>query len=219
MRRSVQLLFPLLLVSLLCSGCGTSNSPTDDGGSPAGAASQPAPVAEPTVRVVEAKDLAWDAQRAIPGRDGGRVEVSPPKDWEIPPASEKYIVWFALEARSPFPRILVTAEPAEGIETVTEENLLEFTKAFEQEIEEIQKANPAVKVIERVMPMVIGGRPCVRYVRLVKSRGNRIQRQILITHVNGRRYTVELLVLGEEPEDLKQFKDTGYAVLAGMKFN
>ena len=79
------------------------------------------------------------------------------------------------------------------------------------------------ELLESVIPMLIGNRPCARYVRQTRFNfkdGNNLrsivaERQVLVTIVAGREITLELHVLSGE---IKQFRDLAYAVLAGMNF-
>lgn len=177
-----------------------------------------------TLRVVaaDALNLADVLADAIPV-EPGKLELSGPADWGLASRSSDYLARFYLDRtrRTRLPRIWITAktisEPA--IETVTEENVIEYATEVAGQL--ANESNQ--ELLEAVIPMLIGNRPCARYVRQTRFKfkdGNNqrsivAERQVLVTMVAGREITVELHVL---PGEIKQFRDLAYAVLAGMNF-
>lgn len=149
----------------------------------------------------------------------GIVEIAPPKQWSAPPRSAEYLMQFsgAVAANNPLPRIRITAESSTfESKNLTNENLTAFVAHVKADLKETGK-DASVK--EKPVAMIIGGRPCVRYVaagalRLGPTRLS-TESQWLVTVVNGKRFNVELQVTkGLIPDSL----DESYAVFAGMRF-
>ena len=212
------------LCLLFLAGC---QSETDQQTSAPQKASKPAakPAAEPlTLRTVseDSLNLAEVLADAIPV-EPGKLELSGPVDWGLAPRSSDYVARFYLDRtrRTRLPRIWITAktisEPT--IETVTEDNVIEYATQVASQL----TSESDQELLESVIPMLIGNRPCARYVRQTRYKfkdGNNLrsivaERQVLMTMVAGREITLELHVL---PGEIKQFRDLAYAVLAGMNF-
>lgn len=212
------------LCVLLLIGCqGESeqqNSPTQKASKPAAK-----PAAKPlTLRVVNADSLklADVLADAIPV-EPGKLEISGPVDWGLAPRSSDYVARFYLDRtrRTRLPRIWITAKTISesAIETVTEENVIEYATNLASQL----ASQSDQELLEPVIPMLIGNRPCARYVRQTRFKfkdGTNVrsivaERQVLVTAVAGREITVELHVL---PSEIKKFRDLAYAVLAGINF-
>ena len=154
--------------------------------------------------------------------DAGRVKVAAPTQWRPRPRSSKYVARFVLDAtrRAPLPMITVTADAAKFDEpqTASEENLTEFLELMFDSLTEDERR----RVLESPKPIVLGDVACVRYV--LRSKPTRFkqlpapkiyEQQILKTLHKGRVYTVTLDVF---ESTLEQFRNTGYAVMAGLQF-
>jgi len=202
-----------MLLVLLCflPGCGGKNN-ADDGGSDdgGGGASQ-----GPVVR--EAKlDLLGDY---LPPIDG-LIEIAPPKEWTIRPRQSPYLVQFSgSSARiNPLPRIRITTELSDfEAGTVDEDNLSSFLAHIESQLEETGREK---YVREPPVAMIIGGRPCVRFVSvgrvtITSTKNLSIETQRLVTVAGGRQYDFDLQVVeGQIPE----YRDQSYAVFGSIKF-
>jgi hypothetical protein len=212
------------LCLLLLAGC---QGETDQQTAAPQKASKPAakPAAKPlTLRTVseDSLNLAEVLGDANPV-ETGKLEIAGPLDWGRAPRSSDYIARFYLDRtrRTRLPRIWITAETISepAIETVTKENVIEYATQVASQL----KSESDQELLEPVIPMLIGSRPCARYVRQTRfpfKDGNNQrsvvgESQVLMTMVAGRQFTVDLHVL---PGDIKQFRDLAYAVLAGMNF-
>lgn len=173
----------------------------------------------PTVSIseiirVDATKLTVDAY--LPPLDDGRIEVASPTGWRPMPRDSKYLVRFYKQDRNSLPRLSVTVEEEAvgGISDATEENITDVVRVLGEEL-----AAKETALVEPVVPMVIGGIPCARYVSNLKLKlaTNTIlaERQTLVVVRGGRRYVIDLLVL---PNRLLQGKDAAYAVCAGLRF-
>ncbi len=203
----------LLLVTV--SGCGQPHvesgpaSPSTSVGSSVAASSVPT-----EIKRVSAGEL--QVGEYLPPLDEGRIEIAPPTAWSPMPRDSKYLIRFFKESRNSLPRIEVTVEedPFSGLTTVTESNLIEFTKAVAANL---QAKNTAV--IEPPIPMIIGATPCARYVSHLKLKIGEgtvvVERQTLAILHAGRLYHINLLTL---PNTLSQSRDAAYAVCAAMRF-
>ena len=155
--------------------------------------------------------------------EAGKLEIASPVNWGWAPRNSQYVARFYRDKtrRTRFPRIWVTVKTLSQptIETVTRDNVMEYAKSIAKQLKEESTA----PLLESVKPMVIGDRPCARYVRKTRFKlkdGNNersivTERQVLQTIVSGRQFTVELHVL---PGEITKFRDLAYAVLAGMNF-
>jgi len=201
----------LCLAALVFSSCGggatsATTSPNDSVGNGNGTSS----VVESPAAPLRRDPLSnLKLGRYLTDLDEGRVDVAGPRDWKWGPRKKDYIVWFYIDGQ--LPRITVKGDPVPDrtIETVTEENIQQFLKEMTTELVDKKKE-------EDLLAMVIGDRPCVRYVSQATMNQSDVDRQILITHVKGRRYTIDLQV---RRGTVQENRDAGYAVLAGMKFH
>lgn len=156
-----------------------------------------------------------------PPLDAARVEIARAKGWKPLPRSAPFLVQYSGSSarNNPLPRIQVTAEASSfGADELTENNLSDFLDLINTELKEQNKEN-SIRASNEPVAMIIGNRPCVRYVLAgllrIGSTELSIDKQVLVTVANGRRYTLELQVLkGEIPKS----RDESYAMMAGMKF-
>lgn len=178
-----------------------------DSAEPAAAAQQ--------IRRVPAEGLP--AGDLLPPLDNGRVEFPTPVGWTPLPRDSKYLVRFFKEDKNGLPRIEITVDEKSygDIDTVSEENVIQFAKGVEDDLKSQGK-----KLLEPVLPMMIGSTACARYVikvELKMPQGSVIaEKQILVVRQNGRTYSIELLVL---PNKLVTDRDAAYALCAGAKFS
>ena len=156
--------------------------------------------------------IQFEKDQIVSNLDDQRLDVKPPKGWSLGPRQEKYLVWFRVNKAAQVPRLLVSLEePSEGFENVNEKNVVAFAKAIQKEVD-----NEKVKLIEKdVLPIIAGDQPCARYVVGGKLGGASVDRQVLITQANGRRYRVELQ---SYTDSFKEHRDAGYSVMAGLTF-
>lgn len=146
----------------------------------------------------------------LPPLDHGRLEIAPPKDWDISPRSAQYLVRFQSDPNNPYPTILVTASDCDRFKNVTPENIEDFAKFVAAELE-TAGARTAVKMGK------IGNLIGVIYTKRAKikgSFGNIIDRRFFDTVVNGRRYRFELQAA---PETIGLAEPYFFASVAGTK--
>jgi hypothetical protein len=153
----------------------------------------------------------------LPPLDSARIEIPTPSGWSPLPRDSKYLVRFYKDDKNGLPRIEIIAEDKSyaGLETATEQNVGELARSVAKELEGQGK-----KLLEPVLPMVIGSTPCARYVLNVELKLPQssivAERQTLIVLRDKRVYTIQLLVL---PKRLLADRDAAYAVCAGLKFD
>ena len=212
------------LCLLLLTGCQSETEQSDSSTQKGSKPPEESPAKPLTLRTVTADSLRLTEvlADAIPV-EPGKLEVSGPVDWGLAPRSSDYIARFYLDRtrRTRLPRIWLTAKtiPEPAIATVTKENVVEYATNVAKQL----ASESDQELLEPVIPMLIGNRPCARYVRKTRFKfkdGNNVrsivaERQILVTMVAGREFTVDLHIL---PGEIKQFRDLAYAVLAGIKF-
>lgn len=145
--------------------------------------------------------------------DEGRLEIAPPDTWHVPPRNSKWLARFQLEPGSPFPMIFVTAENSETLFHVTKDNVNELVEQVRKEL----RADPDTKrLAEGVQPATIGSFRGVLYRRWGKSSGWVMERWMLETVANGRRYTFELRCREGSAD---AFRPHLFAVASGLKFS
>ena len=199
----------ILTACLLALGCGgAETNSTDQSGTGAttpgnGGAAAPPADAQPVSVARESLELG----EYLPPLDDGRIELAEPAKWKRFPRSNDFVARFYLENSTSLPRILVTAEPSTLPDT-TAENLSELLKQVHSELADSQS------VLESPLPMIIGGRPFVRYVTKVAFRMQGAERQMLTTVVGGRRYKIDLQL---KTRTINDFKAAGYAVGASLR--
>ncbi|MDZ7618665.1 MAG: hypothetical protein U1E05_16805 [Patescibacteria group bacterium] len=144
--------------------------------------------------------------------DDGRLEIAPPEKWHVPPRSSKWLARFQADPGSPYPMIFVTAENSDDLFHVTKDNVNELVSQIRKELQ----ADPDTKRLAAgVQAVAIGGFRGVLYQRWGKASNWVMERWMLETVANGRRYTVELRSR-EGSADV--FRPHLFAVAAGMKF-
>jgi hypothetical protein len=202
----------LLLVSLLLlmvAGCGTSADQ---------ATATSAPPVEEGIKRRSAEDLPAVAEY-LPPLDDGRIEIAGPAGWIQLPGTSKQLVAFAPDKTKAYPRVQVTAadSPLPVLGDLTEENADDFVTVFDEPYRKKRKSLP-----ETARPIVLGGTPFIRQVRLVSINKKQLVLQWLGTVQKGRLYAVELFceVDPARPEDyatpLTQSRDYAYAVAAHL---
>ena len=156
-----------------------------------GPADGPAPARSGTaakVLRIDAKSLPKLASPIAPV-DEGRLEVAPPADWHVPPRSRRWLARFQADPGSPYPMIFVTVEDSDSVFHVTRENLDEFAAQVRKELQ----ADPDTKrLVAGLQPVVIGNFRGTLYRRWGKSGPRVMERWMLETVANGRRYVFEL---------------------------
>jgi hypothetical protein len=152
--------------------------------------------------------------------DEGRVKIAPLMGWQLPSRSKDYLVCLKQSQAVALPRITVTVEEAslDDLQTVDEDNLDQLSRFVLDGMPEGDRK----RIIEPIKPLVLGDTPCIRYVirskptRFKKSAPARTyERQVLKTLQKGRLYTVTLDVF---ESTIKDYRDAGYAVMAGLQF-
>lgn len=149
--------------------------------------------------------------------DDGRVRVAGPDSWRPQPRSQEYLAMFLKDPKDKFPRILVTCEAGDpvGLDTLTEENVEAYASTLAAQFDEDQRK------IQEIRPMILGDRPCVRYVIFGKTTLHKVETQHLVTIVGGRIYQVDLTAYRQTTEaepPIKEYRDHAYAVMAGLDF-
>ena len=196
------------LALLALTGCGTG---TDLASAP------PAPPEEGIKRRL-AEDLPAVGAH-LPPLDDGRVELAGPEGWIQLPVAGKQLATFAPDKARAYPRIQVTADdsPLPVLGDLTEENAGQFVTVWDEPYRKKRRSLP-----ESARPIILGGTPYIRQVRLVSIDKKQLVLQWLATVQNGRMYTVELFcqVNPESPEDyatpLTEARDYAYAVAAHL---
>ena len=200
----------LLALALACfAGCGGGEEESSNGGG--GKEEEVTPMDEG----VQKRDPSKLPKLGdyLPPLAGG-VEVAPPDGWSPLARDSKYLARFYHKERTSLPRIeiTVTDSPVQFTD-VAPENVAEFAAAMKPESTKNKR-----NVIEPCIPMIFGDSAWSRHVRLAKYKSEKVQVQSLQTVRKGKLYTIDLIIEGEEPENMKEYKDYGYAVAAGMKF-
>lgn len=209
---------PLLCAVCLGSwiGCGGDSAST-----PAPAV---APATETTTSAPAVAPVATEATRQIPAAglpigdylpplDGGQVELPTPTGWTPLPRDSKYVVRFFKDDPNGLPRleVLVEDKVLGGLSEVSANNVASFAQAVAADL-------AGKKLVEPVIPIVIGSTAGARYVMKVELRmsiGNIVaERQTVLIPQGGRLYTVHLLVL---PNKLLADRDAAYAIVAGWR--
>lgn len=171
----------------------------------------PSPAGTPGARQIDTKNLPRLGDPMAP-LDEGRLEVAPPENWHVPPRRPRWLARFQADSGSPYPVIFVTAEDADAVLHVTRDNLGEFAAAVRNEL----LADPGTqRLAADLQPVVVGGFRGTLYRRWGKSDGRVMERWMLETAANGRRYTLEL----RSREGLAdEYLPHLYAVASGLQF-
>jgi len=204
-------------IAALCAiaamtGCGGG---TGDKGSPAAGAPD---AAEGGIRERSAEDLPA-VSAYLPPFDDGKVEIAGPEGWIQLPGISRELVAFAPAKDKAYPRISVTAadSPLPVLGDLTRENVDQFAAVFDDPYKKKRKSLP-----EPAKPIILGGTPYIRQVRLVSINKRQLVLQWLATVKKGRQYTVELFceVDPANPDDyakpLTDARDYAYAVAAHL---
>lgn len=200
-----------VIASAALLGCGESKK----------AAAPQTEAAEPETEAI--KQRTADSLPAIgdylPLLDDGRVEVAPPKGWNVLGRKPNYLANFTKGKASELPRISITVgdSPA-SFDEVTEEN----AAAFAAEMAKKLKAEKKSSIVEPPKPIMLGQTVWSRHVRNPLNAGSPIAIQTLQTARGGRLYAIDLVVDVSSQQEyaagLQQERDQGYAVAANMKF-
>jgi len=147
--------------------------------------------------------------------DGGRVTISPPAGWQISPRDSSFLIRFQEDPHQSYPTIVVKADDASGpIQNVTRDTVHDFAR---QVAAEFQKGRSQKTVIE---PVEVGSFVGIDYERRARARHRHkeiiVERLILETVVDGRRYSIDLRT---RDQDLANYRPHVFAVAAGMKFH
>lgn len=196
-----------ILLALVClTACAACGGPTEP---------PPDPFALKIANEQTGYDLATGDE--LPPLDDGRLTLAAPKGWKFVPRPSNSLIKFDKGGTLGIPSIDVTVEPSpySEFENLTKENVVAFAKLRDKEM--LENGRP---LLEPAKPMIIGGRPCVRYVIAVRvtSRMGSLdaERQVLETIHDERLYSVNLLILEGE---ILESRDAAYAVAASMKFH
>jgi len=209
---SVRLILGICVVGAL-AGCG--GDATGDKGAPAAAAID---AADDGIKRRAAEDLPAVGEY-LPPLDDGKVEIAGPAGWIQLPNTSKQLAAFAPDKAKAYPRINVTADdsPLPVLGDLTEENAAQFVTVLDEPYRKKRKSLP-----EGGKPIVLGGTPYIRQVRLVSINKKQLVLQWLATVQKGRLYTVDLFceVDPAKPADyatpLKEARDYAYAVAAHL---
>jgi hypothetical protein len=156
----------------------------------------------------------------LPPLDDGKVGIAGPAGWIQLPGTSKQLVAFAPSKDKAYPRINVTAadSPLPVLGDLTEENVEQFATVFDEPYKKKLKSLP-----EPAKPIILGGTPYIRQVRLVSLNKRQLVLQWLATVQKGRQYTVELFceVDPANPDNyakpLTDARDYAYAVAAHLE--
>lgn len=208
MKSSLRKLCSFALTCLLLAGCGGTEDPVPTGDNSS---------ADTTSTAVKHIDAAKLSQLGdyLPPLDDGRVEIAPPARWIPRTKSKDFLCAFSKDKGAQVPSIVVkVASPTTGeaFNEVTAENVAEFAVALKAEL---ASGSSAKTILEQPLPMLIGRMPVARYVKAAEINNLPAEVQVLSTIHDGRMYTIELRV---RPEEIKRYRDDGYAVAAGLKF-
>lgn len=178
----------------LVVGCGGGSSSKSD--------------SQAAVAKVERSELVGVGEY-LPPMDEGRIEVAPPQGWVPAPRGSKFLVRFIPDATTDYPTIIVTADDSDGVKNATSANL----KKLAAEVKEAES-------VKQAKPIVIGDKfHGVLYRKLSREKDSVnkiIDRLMVATVVDGRRYTVELRARSEASQrDNQKYL---YAVAHGLRF-
>jgi hypothetical protein len=191
----------LLAAVLLPSGCGRAPDAPAPAAPPA-PEDPPAPQSPPSAGAVALPKLA----DPLPLLDEGRVEVSPPKGWEVPSRSSKYLALFQQDRGSKYPAIILTGEDYD-FPDVTAENAGELAAKLAAELS-----------VASVEPTSVGSFVGVTYRKRSRERDSLskiVDRLFLETVVAGRKYRLELRTREDSGKEAEPHLE---AVARGVKF-
>ena len=166
----------------------------------------------------EAAELAeLDADGAVPGLDGGRVEISPPRGWHrAKRKDDEWLIRFNEVPGDTYPRIMVNVEEYDDTLNVTDENVAEFA----EQISAAMKSDPQAFKLSREIELIeIGDFRGITYQRRARVTYDYtkivVERVFLVTVVDSRKYTVELRA---REETSQRYEPHLHAVAAGLVF-
>jgi len=147
--------------------------------------------------------------------DGGRVTIAPPAGWKIAPRDSRFLIRFQEDPHENYPTIVVKAEDESGsMRNVTRETLHDFAKQVAAELKQSKSQKTVIEEFEA------GSFVGVDYERRGKVERDYktiiVERLILETVVDGRRYSIDLRT---RDQDLHKYRPHAFAVAAGMKFH
>jgi len=151
-----------------------------------------------------------------PPLDGGRVVMARPEDWRVGSRQSKLVVWFhKFNDPNLLPQIRVKAEDApEDAPEASVENVTQFAQWVDRRLQEELGEE---KLVEPVVPLVLGENAFARYVRAGKFKSSLVDRQILETIEAGRLYRIETIVFQGGLKEKRENVLDGYAVGASLK--
>ena len=205
---------------LLLAGCPSSKPVAEKTGKAKNVAakSKADPPSGPRMRPVS--ELVVKVADYLPPLDEGRIEIARPAGWEVGARQIGYVAWFhRYKDTQALPHIRITVEntPPDAPPDVTRENVEQFAKWLAGYVK--QNLNKDEKLIEPVVPMIVGDNAVGRYVRKGRYRGADAEQHMLVTSHGGRLYTLQQLVLKGDLEKKHDIRDAAYAVAASFKFH
>ncbi len=129
----------------------------------------------------------------IPDLDGGRLTGAVPVDWVLA-RSPDTILQCRRRTDSDYPILMLTAKDDSARGTINKENVQAFAEALAAELA-ADSTLAETRLSEPVTPVKIGSFFGVEYGHGAKTSKHRLHRYLLVTVVDGRRYTVELRAL------------------------
>jgi hypothetical protein len=165
-----------------------------------------------TVAVSTLPKLAEPLQQPL---DAGRLTISPPAGWKTASRDSRFLVRFQEDPHDSYPSIIVKVEDQTGpIRNVTRQTVHDFAG---QVAAEFRKGKAQRTVIE---PFQVGSFVGVNYERRGRAKHDykeiTVERLILETVVDGRRYSIDLRT---RDQDLAKYRGHAFAVAAGMNFD
>jgi len=146
--------------------------------------------------------------------DEGRVTIAPPAGWEISPRDSRFLVRFQEDPHESYPTIIVKAEDESGsIRDVTRATVHDFAKQVAAELKGSKSQKTVIEEFEAGLFVGIDYERRGRVERDYKT--IIVERLILETIVDGRRYSIDLRT---RDQDLHKYRPHAFAVAAGMKF-
>ena len=166
----------------------------------------PPPAAAPRLPEIRRQDLP-ELGEYMPPLDRERLEVAPPKGWTVSPRTEGYVVRFRESTAEKYPMILLTAEDCEAMGNLSQDNVRDFADRTRRQ-----------ESLGTVEPITIGDFTGIVYRKRgkeAKSVDRILERLLLVTVANGRKYTVELRT---REGRLDEGKRALFAVAGGIRF-
>jgi hypothetical protein len=127
----------------------------------------------------------------LPPLDGGRLRLSIPRDWTLPPRDKEFLVRMQAQLNDPYPSILLTGDDSIGMDELTARNVRDLADRTQVALDEELTAQGA-RLTGAVEPLRIGDRYWIEYGRTARSGQKLLERLFLVTVAGGRKYTLEL---------------------------